>query len=1240
MKTDAPGPSGQRIQQESASVVLGDGFHPGKRAHNVSVQTGEEFSLEFLQDRAASRRVPMIPDIDQGHSRRGGFNCNQNNQMRYEDLTGILGFRRMDSECGVDVSHFAMGKDQAAEIDKIENSGNFDKARRYHMEASASVKGLRLYSDEMDRERAAQLPSIRPISISKSSHFYQPNLLGVSDGSKPGKMKFLCSFGGRILPRPSDGKLRYVGGETRIITIRKNLSWEELVKKTSAICNQPHMIKYQLPGEDLDSLISVSSDEDLLNMIEEYYGFEGVEGSQRLRIFLISSSESEGQCSCEAMTSQQSNSEYQYVVAVNGILDRSPLKSSSGQTLVNQLGHSLDTNPSFHRDSPSFHPLEIKDGINSSNLVGVFSHPSAPFFMAHNHDIDSKNYQMQLPEDQFCLSSNENSSPFFTDQSPLDNCCIDTTGYYHPLQGPIQLMNHHHPNKHVMDVDQTQKPRGVHFHNRRPSRDFSLAFVRNVSDMEGHSRERPMLKEKAFHSEKFLSHLEDKINTLSGSNDSIGSHHGLPHARSDSQLQEHGGRSAHGLQEGATSSSPSAVAHSSSWLNSSALHERPEQFQENADFPNPKFPSMLRDTQSIVHQRRLDLSNSSHYPEFSGRIESHLEDDSVGSHHGLPHARSDSQLQEHGGRSPLCLQEGATSSSPFAVTHSSSWLNSSALHERPEQSQENADFLNSKLPSTLRDTQSIAHQRRLDLSNSSHYPEFSGRIESHLEDHDFDGKCQMTKGLNDPNFMLRECYEENPRFPCEMFTLTNEKDSHLPQDAKQYESNINTIPHATDMEHRDKLQNIDQHQGPPASFFISSEPCSDIKGEHHKVYQPDRSTSDFLVNNHIVSKDQHCTMTKVVNDGIEDVKSVLPCTSSIPWSRAAEVADFEKSIHHNAKQHSNDDVSLTDLLSSSSNCPVSYASPELIPVSSQRGMGDQPEMVTTSVLTPIAVADATDQILNSQTTEPQNSWSLFHNPATDGVFRRELSLPDEDPVNYIEYKVEKLGPVGHSYKVSKVEDASLFQSEPLDNLHEKIQLEPVVIVEDVTVNMPPAIQSHSMVVPIVNEGFEDNPSSRATDADSMSPDSEYNDSKSDDRDMDASISDAAMAEIEAGIYGLQIIKNADLEELRELGSGTFGTVYHGKWRGTDVAIKRIKKSCFAGRLSEQEQLTKDFWREAKILSNLHHPNVVAFYGVVPDGAEGTLATVTEFMVNGSLRHVLLKKDKMCSAGHLIVVKGL
>ncbi|KAJ0984833.1 hypothetical protein J5N97_003189 [Dioscorea zingiberensis] len=90
-------------------------------------------------------------------------------------------------------------------------------------------------------------------------------------------------------------------------------------------------------------------------------------------------------------------------------------------------------------------------------------------------------------------------------------------------------------------------------------------------------------------------------------------------------------------------------------------------------------------------------------------------------------------------------------------------------------------------------------------------------------------------------------------------------------------------------------------------------------------------------------------------------------------------------------------------------------------------------------------------------------------------------------------------------------------------------------------------------------------------------------------------------QITEDIGRLQIIKNSDLEELKELGSGTFGTVYHGKWRGSDVAIKRINDRCFAGKPSEQERMRADFWNEACKLADLHHPSVLAFYGVVLDG---------------------------------------
>jgi serine/threonine protein kinase len=58
----------------------------------------------------------------------------------------------------------------------------------------------------------------------------------------------------------------------------------------------------------------------------------------------------------------------------------------------------------------------------------------------------------------------------------------------------------------------------------------------------------------------------------------------------------------------------------------------------------------------------------------------------------------------------------------------------------------------------------------------------------------------------------------------------------------------------------------------------------------------------------------------------------------------------------------------------------------------------------------------------------------------------------------------------------------------------------------------------------------------------------------------------------------------------------------------------------------------DFWNEACKLASLHHPNVVAFYGVVLDGPGGSVATVTEYMANGSLRQALQRHEKydICS----------
>ncbi|KAL3031589.1 hypothetical protein AAZX31_02G037200 [Glycine max] len=91
--------------------------------------------------------------------------------------------------------------------------------------------------------------------------------------SQPPKstLKFLCSYGGKILPRYPDGKLRYLGGHTRVLAVDRSIPFSELLLKLEELCGASvRYLRCQLPSEDLDALVSITSDEDLANLIEEY----------------------------------------------------------------------------------------------------------------------------------------------------------------------------------------------------------------------------------------------------------------------------------------------------------------------------------------------------------------------------------------------------------------------------------------------------------------------------------------------------------------------------------------------------------------------------------------------------------------------------------------------------------------------------------------------------------------------------------------------------------------------------------------------------------------------------------------------------------------------------------------------------------------------------------------------------------------------------------------------------------
>ncbi|VAI71243.1 unnamed protein product [Triticum turgidum subsp. durum] len=119
-----------------------------------------------------------------------------------------------------------------------------------------------------------------------------------------GKVKLLCSYGGRIAPRSGDGALRYVGGQMRLISVPRAASFGDLVRKVEAVDESAAagpaggggmLVKYQLPGEDLDSLVSVSCAEDYDNMLEEYEKLAAAapDGSAKLRVFLFPASGAE-----------------------------------------------------------------------------------------------------------------------------------------------------------------------------------------------------------------------------------------------------------------------------------------------------------------------------------------------------------------------------------------------------------------------------------------------------------------------------------------------------------------------------------------------------------------------------------------------------------------------------------------------------------------------------------------------------------------------------------------------------------------------------------------------------------------------------------------------------------------------------------------------------------------------------------------------------------------------------------
>ena len=118
------------------------------------------------------------------------------------------------------------------------------------------------------------------------------------------------------------------------------------------------------------------------------------------------------------------------------------------------------------------------------------------------------------------------------------------------------------------------------------------------------------------------------------------------------------------------------------------------------------------------------------------------------------------------------------------------------------------------------------------------------------------------------------------------------------------------------------------------------------------------------------------------------------------------------------------------------------------------------------------------------------------------------------------------------------------------------------------------------------------------------------------RKTDENVKRKVMNALQSALSDLQLtgiqIKWSDIEVDRRIGVGGFAIVYHGLYRGCEVAVKKLRVS----RMSAKA--IRDFHSEVVLMRALRHPNIVIFMGLVMD----PVCLVTEYCHNGNLFDLL------------------
>uniref|UniRef100_A0A453PTX2 Protein kinase domain-containing protein n=2 Tax=Aegilops tauschii subsp. strangulata TaxID=200361 RepID=A0A453PTX2_AEGTS len=910
-----------------------------------------------------------------------------------------------------------------------------------------------------------------------------------ADGA-PRMAKFLCSFGGSILPRPLDGRLRYVGGDTRIVMLPRDISYSDLAARMRELYDDADIIKYQQPDEDLDALVSVVNDDDVVNMMEEYDKLIAAgEGFTRLRVFLFSQHlDDEAASAAVHYHGDERETERRYVDALNSLGD---MRSPSSPVSVEQL-FGIGGNESGIPDIAGLRHLNVPRASHNQRYAEMDS-PWSPAY------ISPGQYGVPDPRD-FPISPS--SARFQVGAEDFD--------------------------ERIPDDFVRQSPKYRHYEAQSPPHVDNLVWLPPGAVIQQNAG--------------FPGNLGRSGNFLDGNS--------VYDSRSS-------------FQKGQGSVSDPRYM-DPRWRPVQQHFDQSSMANEYSAHPANPRPDYGRPGEHYVVGQDVRLENGIYVKEQTGGHppmfynESHSHDRSWHVHPNQSHQRyEDPRLNlPPNGRVMDPYADSNSANSAFAPSkvydmHSTSHSRSS--HESPHYYHGSGEHINDAY-----------HNQQVVSSGSyvqtSGFEESTGQHYSHTSTYGGDTFYQMQQNLPPLQSMRR-------RASSPVHTGSSYESPHLPIPNGSINSNF--VRNTGDVSPR-----------------IPGMPAYD------RVPNPWPSPNGNIP-------------YRIVG---HDIPAVVENPSSLGPRSGPNTAQYVQPFFAPESVQQQPGAPLVEFFPERAS-----AGPMLAPLDGKVSvaavpLADHLSRMDINTAKKFEGADDERHTQNVIETKPSHAASdpstLVHNVGVD----LQRGKPTEHDGGAV--ALQQFGDISETRLnilpefVASVKKAALEESE-----------KPVEV-------QPDARPANSPVCDNDNDGKKfDEVTSANTDGD-QDPDVHG----SCDQHKSSGI-ESTPAEAEALSKGLQTIKNDDLEEIRELGSGTYGSVFHGKWRGCDVAIKRIKASCFDGRPSERERLIADFWKEAQILSSLHHPNVVSFYGVVRDGPDGSLATVTEFMVNGSLKQFLRKKDR-------------